>query len=113
MPDALSLAFAPLHKRAFGIAIAATGAVILFVVTAVAVLRGEDFTLPLGLLAEYFPGYAVSWRGAWLGAGWAAMVGFAAGWLLALARNTVLAIMLFTIRTRAELASTRDFLDHI
>lgn len=113
MPDTLSLAFAPLHKRAFGLAVATTGAIVVFVVTAIATLRGDAFTLPLGLLVQYFPGYAVTWSGACLGAGWAALIGYAAGWLLALARNTVLAIMLFTIRTRAELATTRDFLDHI
>jgi hypothetical protein len=113
MPDALSLAFAPLHKRAFGVAVAATVAAAVFVVTAVAVVRGTAFTLPLGLLAQYFPGYAVSWGGAVIGAVWAGMIGYVAGWLLALARNTILAIMLFTIRTRAELATTRDFLDHI
>ena len=28
-------------------------------------------------------------------------------------RNLVLAISLFVIRTRAELAQTRDFLDHV
>lgn len=113
MPEPLALAFAPLHKRAFGIAMATTAALLVGLATAIAVVRGAAFTLPLDLLAQYFPGYAVSWRGAAVGAAWAALAGYATGWLLALARNTMLAVMLFTIRTRAELASTRDFLDHI
>ena len=113
MPDSLSLAFAPLHKRAFGLAIATTGAAMVLLATVIAVLRGTAFTLPLELLAQYFPGYAVTWSGAAIGAAWAALIGYVAGWLLALARNTMLAIMLFTVRTRAELATTRDFLDHI
>jgi hypothetical protein len=113
MPEPLALAFAPLHKRAFGIAIATTAAVLVVMATGIAVVRGTAFTLPLDLLAQYFPGYAVSWRGAAVGAAWAAMVGYVSGWLLALVRNTMVAIMLFTVRTRAELASTRDFLDHI
>jgi hypothetical protein len=113
MPEPLALAFAPLHKRAFGIAIGATAALLVALATGIAVVRGASFTLPLDLLAQYFPGYGVSWVGAAIGAGWAALVGYAAGWLLALARNMMLALMLFAIRTRAELASTRDFLDHI
>jgi hypothetical protein len=113
MPDALSLAFAPLHKRAFGLALAITSAVLVFVATAIAVLRGDAFTLPLELLAQFFPGYALTWTGGLIGAAWAAMVGYATGWLLALTRNTMLALMLFAVRTRAELATTRDFLDHI
>lgn len=113
MADALSLAFAPLHKRAFGIALATTSAIMVLLATGIAVVRGESFTLPLELLAQFFPGYAVSWRGAAAGAAWAGLIGYAAGWLLALVRNTALAILLFTVRTRAELASTRDFLDHI
>ena len=35
------------------------------------------------------------------------------GWFIAFARNLVLAASIFWIKTRAELSSTRDFLDHI
>ena len=109
----LLLAFAPLHKSAFGAAIGLVAALLVFAATVATMLQPPDQRLPLGLLRVYFRGYSVSWGGAFLGAGWAAMAGFVFGWFMAFCRNLVLAISLFVIRTRAQLAETRDFLDHI
>lgn len=113
LPSNLVLGFAPLHKAAFGSAVgAALGLSVLFVTT-ISLLRDPEQTLPLGLLASYFPGYSVSWTGGLIGAAWAGFVGFVFGWFTAFCRNFVLAVSLFVIRTRAELAQTRDFLDHV
>jgi hypothetical protein len=112
-PTAAAFAFAPLHKRAFGTAIGATAALGTFLVTAIYLLRDPQPGFDLGLLAQYFAGYTVSWRGAFVGAAWAGMAGFVAGWFLAFARNLVLTVTLLLIRSRAELEQTRDFLDHI
>ena len=38
---------------------------------------------------------------------------FMAGWFTAFCRNFVIAVSIWSVRARAELASTRDFLDHI
>jgi hypothetical protein len=43
----------------------------------------------------------------------AGLTGFVLGWFLALVRNLVVALILFAVRTRAELDQTRDFLDHV
>ncbi|MGH8515114.1 MAG: hypothetical protein ACREV8_14480, partial [Gammaproteobacteria bacterium] len=113
LDEALELAFAPLNKRAFGTALGSAGAVLMVLVT-VAVLatdRAQEF--PLGLLGQYLYGYTVSWPGVLIGAGWAFVVAFVAGWFFAFCRNAALAITAFAIRTRAELTETRDFLDHI
>jgi hypothetical protein len=48
-----------------------------------------------------------------IGAAWGFAVAFIAGWFAAFCRNLALAISAFMIRTKAELASTREFLDHI
>jgi hypothetical protein len=40
-------------------------------------------------------------------------VGFTGGWFVAFCRNLAIAISVFVTRTRAELAETREFLDHI
>jgi hypothetical protein len=48
-----------------------------------------------------------------IGAAWAGFVGFVAGWFFAFCRNLILTIVLFVVRSKAELAQTRDFLDHI
>ena len=113
LPSELLLAFAPLHKSAFGVAIGVALALIVFLVTLVT-LRMPDAQRPnLELLAAYFRGYSVTTTGAVIGAAWAGFMGFVFGWFLAFCRNLIVAVSLFVIRTRAELAQTRDFLDHI
>ncbi|MGQ0539527.1 MAG: hypothetical protein ACT4R6_11300 [Gemmatimonadaceae bacterium] len=109
----LELAFAPLHKSAFGAAIGCVTALLIVTVTLVYLIAEHAREFPLGLLAQYFPGYTVSWSGALVGGLWGFAVGFVAGWFFAFCRNAALAITAFAIRTRAELAETRDFLDHI
>jgi len=110
---ALELAFAPLHKAAFGVATGAAGALGMLLVTVYVLLvpRARDF--PLDLMANYFAGYEVSWLGAVIGAAWGFLVGFVSGWFVAFCRNMALAVTAFSIRTRAELDQTREFLDHI
>ena len=109
----LAHAFAPMYKRAFGVAVGLTAAIIMFVLTAFHVLVAPDQASDLGLLSQYFYGYHVSWIGALIGAGWASVVGFVAGFFFAFVRNVVLATWLFTKRTKAELMAARDILDQI
>lgn len=110
---ALQLAFAPLHKRAFGVASGAAGATFMALLTAAAVISPRAKEFPLYLLREYFVGYTVSWSGVIVGALWGFVVAFVAGWFAAFCRNLALAITAFFIRARAELSATGDFLDHI
>ena len=109
---ALVLAFAPLHKRIFGTAIGIAAALLLTIATILALLTNPRDS-GLGLLSAYFHGYSVSWPGVVIGAVWAFLVGFIAGWFLAFVRNFVLATWLLTIRVRENISQTRDFLDHI
>lgn len=111
--DGLTLAFAPAHKTAMGIAIATVAAVSCFLLTAIPLIWGRPELLELELLSNYFYGYAFSWRGALIGAGWAGFSGFVLGWFFAFARNAVLGVRLVILTARAELAQTRDFMDHI
>jgi len=67
LPAALALAFAPLHKRAFGIAIGTACGLTLFLFTAVFLLRDPEHGVGLALLSQYFKGYTVSWPGALIG----------------------------------------------
>lgn len=109
----LSLAFAPLHKRAFGAAIGLACALSVIAVTLVHVLTQPVTAIDLSLLRHYFYGYEVSLKGAFIGGFWAFVAGFSAGWFLAFCRNFVIAVSVFLTRARAELQATRDFLDHI
>lgn len=109
----LELAFAPLHKRAFGVALGSAGAMVVALLTIVALMSPRAQEFPLHLLSEYFAGYSVSWPGVIVGAAWGFAVFFVAGWFFAFCRNLALAVSAFFIRARAELDQTRDFLDHV
>ena len=111
-PEVL-LAFAPLHKRAFGVATGSAGATLMALLTIVQVVHTSGPGFPLGLLEQFFAGYSVSWTGVVVGAAWGFAVAFVAGWFAAFCRNLALAVSAFFIRTRAELSETRNFLDHI
>jgi len=112
LDEPLLLAFAPLHKRAFGTAIGVVAGLLLFVVTVYQVLITPEGG-STALLSQYFQGYAVSWKGALVGLAWGFGVGFVMGWFVAFVRNLVIATSVFITRTRQELRATRDFLDHI
>jgi hypothetical protein len=111
--SAMLFAFAPLHKRAFGIATGVAGALFMALLTVAGLLLPGAREFPLDLLGQYFKWYTLSWPGVLIGAAWGFAVAFVAGWFAAFCRNLALAISAFFIRTKAELDSTREFLDHI
>lgn len=113
LPREAILAFRPLHKRALGIACGVVGGGLVFAATLfhLTVLRGDPTGIQL--LDEYFYGYEVSWRGAFVGLFWGFLTCSVFGWFAAFLRNLVLASLVFVARTREELRQTRDFLDHI
>jgi hypothetical protein len=76
------------------------------------VLKPKD-GLDIGLLSQFLTGYSVSWTGAFVGLLWGVLIGFVAGWFIAFIRNVVIAIRVFTIKGKADLAQSRDFLDRI
>ena len=110
---ALRLAFAPLHKAAFGTATGVALALLFVTLTVAAILSPRAHEFPLHLLDQFFAGYSVTWGGAIVGAVWGFAVGFVAGWFVAFCRNLAMAIVAFTYTARAQLLQTREFLDHI
>jgi hypothetical protein len=106
-------AFAPLHKRAFGVAMGVAGATMMAAFTIAAILIPGAHEFPLFLVGQYFQGFTVTWPGVFIGAGWAFAVAFVAGWFAAFCRNLALAMTVFVIKSKAEIESTREFLDHI
>lgn len=120
MPDtpgagqtALLYAFAPIHKRALGVAVGAVSGLLVAGLTVFHVVLQPTDGPPIGLLAHYFYGYKVSWSGAAIGLCWAFLTGFVLGWFVAFVRNLIVSITVFTMRTKAELEQTATFLDHI
>jgi hypothetical protein len=106
-------AFAPVHKRALGMAVGTVSGLALFTVTAFHIVLPPAGGLPIHLLAQFFYGYEVTWWGALLGFLWGFFTGFVAGWFVAFVHNLATAIMVFFFKTRGVLAQTKDFLDHI
>lgn len=106
-------AFAPLDKRALGIAFGVAAALLVATVTMLSLFADPGQRFPLALLGQFFFGYTVSWTGVLLGALWAFATGFVWGWFLAFARNLMLSLWLLTVRVRADMVSSRDVLDHL
>jgi len=109
----LKQAFAPLHKCALGLAAGVTAAAVLFLLTVFHLIFAPSEATNIELLSQYFYGYRVSWPGAFVGAWWAGVAGFVAGWFFAFARNVAVATWLVVVRAKVELFEARDFLDHI
>jgi hypothetical protein len=113
MAGSLPFAFQPVHKRALGMAVGGVFGLVLFAVTAFHVILQPVGAPDLALLSEYFYGYKVTWEGAFIGLFWGFVTGFVMGWFVAFVRNFVIATKVFTLRAKAELKRTADFLDHI
>ena len=64
-------------------------------------------------MGQYLPGYTVTAAGALLGLFYGFVSGFFLGLLLAWSRNFFVRLYVRRIRTRAELESLADFLDHV
>jgi hypothetical protein len=111
LPPALALAFAPVHKRALGMAVGLVCGLLVAGITVFHLIVSPPDGPPLYLLAEYFYGYSISWTGAAVGMAWGFVTGFVAGWFAAFVRNFALAVWLLAVRAKAELSN--PFLDHI
>ena len=83
-------AFDRTSEQGWGLALGFLAAVLLFVATAVLVIRGgEDMGQHLNLLSVYLPGYRVSWAGAFVGAAYMFFLGYGAGRTIATIYNRV------------------------
>jgi hypothetical protein len=100
------------HKSALGFAFGIMAGGGLFLLTALHVAL-QIHGLPLHLLGQYFAGYDVTWRGAFVGLAWGFGVGFVGGWLLGFVHNFTVSLWMFGIRMRHDFERTRNFLDHI
>ena len=79
----IARALVRLNARLLGAALAAIASVSLFAATIVLRMQGGPaMGQMLGQLGHLFPGYAVSLRGAFIGALWAAVAGYLVGWVL-------------------------------
>lgn len=106
--------FAPVDEVAMGVAIGVVSGGLIFLATAIMLLKGQKAIAPyLSLLGQYLWGYEVTWAGAFLGTVEAALGGFAAGSILARLRNWAMTVFAFLTRSRAEAMENRDILEKV
>ena len=108
----LRSAFASLDRVALGLAVGVWGAIAFFLATALLIVKGGAPIGPhLGLLAQYFPGYTVTWTGSLLGLAYGFVSGFAFGWAVAVLRNVLVSVYLHIVNFKTHLSSMDSFLD--
>jgi hypothetical protein len=83
-----------------------------FLATVSLAIRGGPVVGPnLQLLSQYFYGYTVTVKGAFIGFGYSLFWGFLFGYLLAYLRNLFLAFFIYRAKKKAAVLRFRNFLD--
>lgn len=104
--------FARMDKVAFATALGAVLGLLIFLVTIWPVVWGDEILRPtLWLFAQYFVGYTVTVKGAFVALGYTFFWGFLFGWLLAYLRNLSIGFYIYRVKRKAEGLLLRDFLD--
>jgi len=84
-----------------------------FVATVWLIVKGgQDRGPTLQLLGQYFWGYSITVKGAFVGMAYSFFWGFLFGWLSAYLRNFFVAFSIYLVKRKEELLTFRDFLDH-
>jgi hypothetical protein len=84
-------AFRQTSEQGWGLAVGFVAAVGLFAATVWLVIKGGPVVGPhLGLLSVYFPGYSVTWLGAFVGAAYMFFLGYGAGRVVATIYNRLI-----------------------
>ncbi|VAW42776.1 amine oxidase [hydrothermal vent metagenome] len=111
MPD---YALPKLDPMALGISLGIVAGVALLLATLFLLLRGGDASGgTLTLLAQFYPGYAVTAVGGLAGLGYGFLTGFSLGWGYAFLRNAVTALYLVSLHRSAQQSVMRQFFEHI
>jgi protoporphyrinogen oxidase len=112
--EVLIRTFARMDKLAFATAVGSVSGLLFFIATIWLIIKGGDVVGPnLKLLGQYFMGYTVTVKGAFIAFGYSFVWGFLFGWLFAYLRNLFLALYIYRVKKKAELLSLGDFFDHL
>ncbi len=111
----IAKAFVKMDKLALAAASGAVLGLLLFLATIFLIFRngGEAGpTLHLHLLSQYFYGYTVTVKGAFIGSAYGFFWGFLFGWFFAYMRNLFIGYFIYRVKKKAEMLKFKDFLDH-
>jgi hypothetical protein len=101
--EAFAVTFSKVDRVALGVSAGVTCGALLMLATLFLVLKGGEVVGPhLSLLSQYFPGYSVTLMGSFVGAVYAFLTGFIAGWFYAFFRNTTMLVYFALARRSAE-----------
>jgi hypothetical protein len=110
----LQRTFARMDKLAFAIALGSVTGLLFFLATIWLIIKGgSNVGAHLKLLGQYFYGYTVTVKGAFIAFAYSGFWGFLFGWLFAYIRNLFLAAYLYRVKKKAELVTLKDFFDHL
>ncbi len=88
--ELLQRAVVRLNEKLMGIVLGTVMGIGLFLATNLLVLKGgQEVGAHLGLLAQFFPGYSVTFLGSFVGFFWAFIVGFVVGAVFGAVYNKV------------------------
>jgi len=107
-------AFSRMDKLAFATAVGMVSGLFFFLLTVWLIVKGGDIIGPnLQLLGQYFIGYTVTLKGAFIALCYGFCWGFLFGGVFAFLRNFFLAYSVHRAKKKAEFFSLRDFLDQL
>jgi hypothetical protein len=107
-------AFARMDKLALATATGSMSGLLVFLATIWLLIKGGEAIGPnLQLLAQYFVGYTVTVKGAFIAFGYSFGWGFLFGWLFAYLRNLFLSCYANRLKKKTEFLSFRDLIDQI
>ncbi|HUL32201.1 MAG TPA: NAD(P)/FAD-dependent oxidoreductase [Thermodesulfobacteriota bacterium] len=104
--------FSRMDQLGLATAIGSVCGLLTFLATIWLVMKGGAASPYLRLLDQYFFGFTVTVKGAFIGMAYSFSWGFLSGWLFAYLRNFSVAYYIYRIKRKAELLTFRDFLDH-
>lgn len=106
--------FSRLDKFAFAVAVGTASFLFLFLATIFLEFKGDqNIVQSMLLLNNYFVGYDISIKGAFIGGGYCFLWGFISGWLFAYIRNLSLGFVIYKEKKKLENQSLKDLLDYI
>jgi hypothetical protein len=109
----LSSSLARIDKLGFATALGSISGLIIFIITLLSVIKDDEVTTHgLNLLNQYFYGYTVSVKGAFIGLAYSFFWGFLFGWLFAYIRNLYIAFFIYRAKKKKEMLYFKDFMDH-
>ena len=109
----LRRAFSKMDKLSFATAVGTVSGLAIFLATVFLILKGGKIVGPnLALLGQYFLGYTVTLKGAWIGFAYSFLWGFLFGWLFAYLRNLSLAYIIYRARRKAQALTFKYFIDN-